>query len=429
MKKYKIIIFSVLLGVFLLWPASNNNWGGDNWTDMLGADAKGYYAYLPAVFIYHDLNFGHFDSIEKEKYYNADIYYDYRFRFEGKVVNKYFVGTSILQLPFFLVAHSIALSNSEWDADGFSKPYLISVNVASIFYIAFGIYLLLLVLVPLYGNIVLVISAFSVFATNLYFYGVNEPGMSHAYSFFLVCSFIYFLLKFLELKRFKFLFFAAIVVGLVFLVRPVNGLVVLSVPFILGRKVSLELLGFLKQPKYLIILGFTIGLISSIQFLIYYFQTGSFLVYSYGQEGFNWTNPQILNALFSFKKGALIYTPILWLGIPALVSLWKSDGFRFKAYLLFIIPVLYVLYSWWNWWYGGSFSQRVLIEYYPFLIVLLSMWLKELKLVWVKRMVLAFAILCLTLNQFQTYQYRHYLIHWEDMNKEKYFEVLFKMPE
>ena len=29
------------------------------------SDAKGYYAYLPAVFVYEDLHFGFFDEIEK----------------------------------------------------------------------------------------------------------------------------------------------------------------------------------------------------------------------------------------------------------------------------------------------------------------------------------------------------------------------------
>ncbi|PKP23459.1 MAG: hypothetical protein CVU06_08150 [Bacteroidetes bacterium HGW-Bacteroidetes-22] len=41
--------------------SSNLHWGGDkNWTGIVEADARGYYAYLPAVFIYHDLNFTRF---------------------------------------------------------------------------------------------------------------------------------------------------------------------------------------------------------------------------------------------------------------------------------------------------------------------------------------------------------------------------------
>ena len=102
MKKYRVSIFTFLVAVFMLWPASNNNWGGNNWVDILESDAKGYYAYLPAFIIYKDINFGHFDEIEKEKYYNENIFYDYRLSHNNKTLNKYFVGTAILQLPFFV---------------------------------------------------------------------------------------------------------------------------------------------------------------------------------------------------------------------------------------------------------------------------------------------------------------------------------------
>lgn len=36
------------------------------WDRMISSDGKGYYAYLPAVFIYHDLNFGFIPQYEKD---------------------------------------------------------------------------------------------------------------------------------------------------------------------------------------------------------------------------------------------------------------------------------------------------------------------------------------------------------------------------
>ena len=58
--------------------SSNLQWGKENWRGVLESDAKGYYAYLPAVFIYQDLNFNFFDQIEKEKYYNEKLFFEYR---------------------------------------------------------------------------------------------------------------------------------------------------------------------------------------------------------------------------------------------------------------------------------------------------------------------------------------------------------------
>lgn len=62
--------------------------GKDNWKGIIESDGKGYYAYLPAIFIYNDLNFGFFDKIEKEKYYDEFRYYDYRSGANGKIINK-----------------------------------------------------------------------------------------------------------------------------------------------------------------------------------------------------------------------------------------------------------------------------------------------------------------------------------------------------
>ena len=58
-------IFMIM--VIMTLVTSNLNWGKDHWKGIVEADAKGYYAYLPAIFIYKDLNFGFFKKIEEEK--------------------------------------------------------------------------------------------------------------------------------------------------------------------------------------------------------------------------------------------------------------------------------------------------------------------------------------------------------------------------
>ena len=89
---FKSVIYSTLfVAIVLVWVSSNINWRKDKWRGLLESDAKGYYAYLPAVFIYQDLNFGFFDQIEKEKYYQEHLYYDYRIGAHNSVINKNFV--------------------------------------------------------------------------------------------------------------------------------------------------------------------------------------------------------------------------------------------------------------------------------------------------------------------------------------------------
>ena len=122
---------------------SNLRWGGgDQWTGIIEADGKGYYAYLPAIFIYHDLNFGFFDEIEKEKYYNPNGYYDYRANGgHGEYINKYYCGTAVAELPFFLGAHLLTRIQGG-DTDGYSKNYLVSVSIAALFYLFIGLFFL-----------------------------------------------------------------------------------------------------------------------------------------------------------------------------------------------------------------------------------------------------------------------------------------------
>ena len=62
----------------------------------------------------------------------------------------------------------------------------------------------------------------------------------------------------------------------------------------------------------------------------------------------------------------------------------------------------------------------------PFFAIGLALLLKK------KRPVIHFmsrtiVVLCIMLCQFQTYQYRYYIIHWENMNSEKYWEVFLQL--
>ncbi|MBI2270848.1 MAG: hypothetical protein HYU69_10910 [Bacteroidetes bacterium] len=216
----------VLIAAILVFCASNINWGGDRWKNIVLSDGKGYYAYLPAVFIYHDLNLGFYEGIE-QKYYYKNTYYDYRADDEqGHVINKYFSGTAVLMLPFFLQAHALTLL-ADLPADGYSKFYPISVNIAAIFYLIAGLFYLkhLLRFYTSNESIVSFILIVLVFGTNLFYYAITEPAMSHVYSFFCISAFIYYFRCLTSAFSNKHIYLSALFLGLVMLIRPINGLV------------------------------------------------------------------------------------------------------------------------------------------------------------------------------------------------------------
>ena len=47
----------MVTAVILIWVSANLSWGDGRWSRIVTSDGNGYYAYLPAIFIYHDLQY------------------------------------------------------------------------------------------------------------------------------------------------------------------------------------------------------------------------------------------------------------------------------------------------------------------------------------------------------------------------------------
>lgn len=418
-----------LIAIVVLMTAisSNTNWGKERWKGIVEADGKGYYAYLPAVFIYKDLNFGFFDHIEKDKYYNPNRYYDYRANSGyAQLINKYYCGTAVAEMPFFLMAHGLTKMTGG-DADGYSEYYMVFVNFAAIFYLFLGLFYLRKTLIA-YAIPKWIISAtlvMAVFATNLFAYTVVETGLSHVFSFGFVSAFVYFSKRFFDSPNTKYLPILAALLGMIVLIRPINLMILLSWPFIAGSlKALLDGLKFaLSSYKKLLLSAVIFALIVSIQLIVYKISTGHFIIYSYQEEGFNFLDPHFIDILFSYKKGLFLYTPMYLLAMFGLIPLFKKNKFAAVTWLAFFVFITYIFSSWWMWYYGGSFSSRVYVEFIPVFMILFAILLSEATRKWGRVALLSLSFLLLAACQIQTYQYRYYEIHWDEMNKEKYWDV------
>ena len=423
-----------IVGIMLVMTSvsSNLNWGGDNWRHILGSDAKGYYAYLPATFIYHDLNIGFFDAIEKEKYNDPHLFYDYRATAHGKQLIKYFAGTAVAQLPFFLVVHA-ATTITGGDADGYSKPYLIAVNLAALFYLFVGLFFLDLLLarrgVGGWARAITLIA--TVFGTNLFFYAVGEPGMSHVYSFAFICAFLHTSERYFEKPDGRLIVVLGALLGMIVLIRPVNGMILLAWPFVAGDAGALKrglLYPIAHWGRTLMAIAICAAIVA-VQGMLYYIATDHFFVYSYPGEGIDLRTPHLVDILFSYKKGLFVYTPLYLLALVGGYHLWRSNRYGFVVWAVCLLVITYVLSSWSQWYYGGSFSSRVFVEYLPFFMIPLGMAVQGITTrPW--RQLFRFAIVVLILLcQVQTYQYRYYQIHWSDMDREKYWEVFLRVDQ
>lgn len=425
----KISLF--IVGLLLFWVSSNLNFGKEHWRGVLESDAKGYYAYLPATFIYKDLNFGFFDSIEKNKYYDKNFFYDYRSYHNGKVIDKYYCGTAILEMPFFFAAHAVSKC-SNVAADGFSKYYCLAINFSAIFYSLFGLFFLgkLLDFYKISEVNKSIVFLAITFGTNLFYYVVVEPGMSHVYSFALVSCFLYQAKKYIESFSLKRFFYMSILLGIIFLVRPLNLLILFAFPFLAGTKESLFLAfaAILKKIKWTFAALIVFLIISSIQLIIYKIASGSFFVYSYTGEGFDFSSPHMVDILFSYRKGLFLYTPLYLLSLGGIYYFIKRSKWESIWVTILFFGLTYVFSCWHSWWYGGSFSSRVYIEFLPLFAISFAIFLTEIKTLG-KKIFLCLTFLLIIFNQIQTYQYRYNQIQWDGMTKEKYWDNFLRLDK
>lgn len=423
MKLDRLVI--LIIAVISVWVSSNLNWGEGKPQTIIKADGKGYYAHLPAIFIYQDLNFGFFDEYEGKKYYNENLYYNYLKEANGKKYNKYFAGTAIPMMPFFLIAHGIS-KIAGLPADGYADLYHIFINIAAIFY--------LIVALVFFGklldrfNITDVNKALSYlviyFGTN-WFYWVNlEPSVSHVYSVALVPIFIYYFLKFTDGKGYRHLVISALTLGLIVLIRPANALCLFMLPIFYSswKEFRTAAMNILTSPKYLLTSVVLSLLVVTIQLVIYKIQVGQFFIYSYEDEGFNFLNPEIINFLFSYKKGLFVYTPVLLIGAIGYWFWYRYNKWSAIASIVFLAVVTYVLASWHMWWYGGGFGTRVMIDFYIIWALALAFLFQNITGLYRKVVITVLTILVL-FTQFQTCQYRYYLIHWDGPTASEYWDV------
>lgn len=421
-----IFLSFLLIFVLSLFSSLNVKWGDQRWHSIIAHDANGYYAYLPAVFIYHDLSFGFYDHLDKEKKTNINLIYDYREHIGNHTVNKYYLGTAIAEMPFFLMAHSLS-EPLGFESDGFSKIYYVFISLAAIFYLMLGLFYLnktlLLFEISEYIRAISILTIY--FGTHLFFYALFEPGMSHIYSFAFISMLIYYGKNYFNSAKLKEIIILAGLIGIIILIRPVNILVLLLIPFLAENSVKLWK-GFrfiFDQFAWRLLLGMSIiFLVGFIQLLVYKIQTGDFIVYSYTEEGFNFMDPHMLDILFSYKKGLFLYTPVLLLALFGWTNMYRKNKFEATGLLMFFFILTYVLASWWSWWYGGSFSSRVYVEYLPLFGILLAHLLKGLKKKILFKATVVVIVLLIFFNQKQTYLYRTGNIHFVDMDKAQYWQ-------
>jgi hypothetical protein len=339
---------------------------GYNSGEPIRSDGVGYYIYLPAVFLDHDLSLVR--TVDRS--FGGDLQKagDLR-RVEHGYLGPHQIGEAILLAPFFAVGHAIAIASGA-RRDGFSWPYQGSAAAAGLLYGVVGLALLGSFLRRWFDRWVVGATLLALtFGTNLFHYLTYDAVYSHSFSFAAVAFILWSTIRLTERSTATRALLLGLGVGLVATIRPTN-LVIVLFPLLVGVRTSADARArarALITHPWLLTAG-AFGFLAPVmpQLLYWHHLTGHFIVNAYASDPkLELTHPHLLAVAFSIRKGLFFWTPLVALALAGLPFLRS----RAPAVLLATPAVLavnfWVVASWSQWWYGGSFGQRALVDSLP----------------------------------------------------------------
>ncbi len=379
------------------------------------ADGLGYYAYLPAQFIYNDsrLEFKWFDESFRANY--EDHLFEkptqnFMVRYNDRMINLYYPGQSLLQLPFFLAGH-LAAKVLNYPPDGFSLPYQIAMGLSAIFYTLLGLWFCSKLIFNLSGNkqLSVLIPLIIFFASNLFTYSIFAGCYTHCYSFCFITLSLYFSERFFNSpdNKLNYLLMFGLMALVVVSLRPMNVLLLLSSFYFYKPFTVKDLFRSPYNKQKIVVSTFLILLVAVYSMRILYIQTGALWAntYTIGRFYFNdWSH--VIDNVFGFQNGILWYTPIILLCFIPLFFVRNQP-----KVLFLLLPVFFVilLYSFWFYW---NIVNRTLVDFSGILAVLLLVLLNRFKgNVSLYRLAMFNILVCIPFFQLKAYQLRNGILN------------------
>jgi hypothetical protein len=396
------------------------------------SDGFSYYVYLPSWFLFHDTTLS---ALARDccggvyPAYTAII----RWPTTRRWVNAHPIGVAVMQAPLFSVGHAL----TKWtnlSPDGFTLYYQHAVGISGLLWTVGGMVVLGRILRRHFSDGVTAATLATVLlGTNLYHYATFDSSYSHPYSFFLFAAFLDLTEQWYARPRPGTSVLLGLVAGLIVLTRHTNALFLMFFP-LYGVTNAAEFrarLALIARERWLVALATIVAAtVVSPQLAIYYQATGRAFVSSYGDLGFNFGSPHLMQVLFSVQKGLFFWCPVLLTSGAGFVWLARSNTSA-RAFvlpsLLFLLVDTYIIASWWDWQFGGSFGHRGFVDTLPIFAIGMAgcfAWLSAHR--HVQRLVFPLVVLAIALNLFQMLQYWNHVLPFSDTTWEQYRGVFLR---
>lgn len=359
-------LFFFWIGVFglLLFLSFNKHSksGLFNYHAVLWADKAGYFVFLPAA-TYYQFDAKNFpDHIAKKT--GDGFALDTA---SGKVISKYPVGNALMHAPFYAMACLLDYLQGTKQNLGFSKIQHHFVIISFCFYESLALLLLLIMLSRKYPKKrALLMLFFMLFSSNVLWYFTRDVGLSHGYSFF-VFSALLFLLGRRKKINFWWLFALVFLAALAVALRPINALALALVLLGFGWSKILLAMAWAKKHfwRFFVLLSFAL-LPIFLQLVYYLYAYGSWLSYSYGNEGFSFLfSPKFLAVFFALGNGLFPYNSPLLFVVLGFAFFWKKQGKNQWPALALFILTSFIYAAWWSVGLGCGFGHRGFVEFMP----------------------------------------------------------------
>lgn len=402
----------------------------------LASDGSNYFSYLRSVVFDRDLDFHNEFS-----HFNKAFWATYKPKatVTGHLTNVFSVGPAILWSPFYLAAHLLVLaanfSGAHFIADGFSGPYILAINLGSLFYGFAGMCLVYRMCKRYYDRAVSLIATATVWlATFMLYYTLFEPYMSHATSFFTATLFVYCWDATRSpqnsrtgdspvnqstdspMRTTSQWILLGLAAGLMMLVRWQNGLLM-----ILPAIESIFLYRLLVRSKSwstgvalltgnLMFLLFTLVAFSP-QMAAWKIIYGSFLTIPQGTSFLRWNSPFMLELLFSSRHGLYAWSPVVYLSTLGWLAFFKREKFLAFSGLVTFLLMTYVNSVVSDWWAGWGFGMRRYDGLVVFFALGLAAFLHLVKKRLLKSAVIAITCIFMFFTGYNLFLVNRYLEH------------------
>lgn len=364
----------LILTALCFWLSSSLV-GNKNFDTTIYSDSEGYYMYLPAVFLY-----GSFENLPVRTTAEYKVYPN-----TNKIATRFTCGVAVMLSPFWAIAHVFKTKVLGKTAiEPFSIEYGVALFIAGCFYMTLGLFFLFKTLQRYFSHskTVLWTVLITLFGTNLLFYTVQSPAMSHVHSFCLVSLLLWTLPKFWKDPSVFRIFSIGLLLGLLVLIRPTHLIfILLLLLFDVKTKADVKkrFLWFINNPFKTLIIALTMAIFWLPQLMYWHYLTGSYLFYSYGNQGFtHWFAPRLVSVFFNACNGFLIYSPIMLFALIGLAQTAIKNELNGRLMSIIFSVTAYICASWWCWWFGQSYGYRAFIDFYPLLALGLAFYIDNM---------------------------------------------------